>query len=414
MTASLKFLRNLLVVAGVVSLLGIGWIYRPVSPRPWTDADKEILLSLALSSLPALAPDASNAVADNADAVIMGNRLFFDTRLSANGEVSCAICHQPDINFTDGRQKGRGVGTSKRNTRGIVGVAYSPWLYWDGRRDSLWAQALSPMEDPNEHASNRMHIVRLVTEESAYRTLYQQLFGAAPDFSDRDRFPANAAPFGQYEATWRDMSHADRELVNVAFANLGKAIAAYERTLLPEETRFDRYVEAVVAGDLELQGQLLSKQEILGLQLFVGKARCTECHNGPLFTNNEFHNTGVISFPQELPDRGRIDGVREVQLNEFNCLGEYSDDPLRSCPELSFVRTGVELIGATRTPTLRGISLTAPYMHQGQLATLSDVMTHYNRAVDAMIGHNEAEPLSLTWPELDRLEAFLLTLGPGD
>jgi cytochrome c peroxidase len=389
------------------------WIYRPLSPEPWSDADIVVLRSLSIANLPPLPADPSNAVADDPDAVIMGSRLFFDARLSANGEVSCATCHKPDHGFTDGLQKGRGIGESRRSTRSITGSAYSPWLYWDGRRDSLWSQALSPFEDPQEHGSNRMHIVRLVTSDATYRDVYRSLFGQPPDFSDATRFPTAAAPADDPDlaGAWDAMSEADRHTVNTVYANIGKTIAAFERTVLPQATRFDAYVDAVIADDAQRQAELYTRDEVLGLQLFIGEARCTECHNGPLLTNNEFHNTGVLAHPGELPDRGRIDGVRDVLGNEFNCLGDYNDDPERRCDELTYVRRGPELIGATRTPSLRNISQTSPYMAKGQLATLREVLQHYNRAPDAMIGHNEATPLDLGSPQLARLEAFLRTLA---
>ncbi len=156
---------------------------------------------------------------------------------------------------------------------------------------------------------------------------------------------------------------------------------------------------------------MFNNDEILGLQLFIGAARCTECHNGPLLTNDEFHNTAVLAFPGDLPDRGRIDGVREVIESEFNCLGKYSDDSQHRCAELTFVRTGPELVGAVRTPSLRTLARTGPYMHRGQIDTLAGVLEHYNQAPDAMIGHNEAKPLGLSRPQLRRLEAFLETLA---
>ncbi|MCH8136451.1 MAG: aminotransferase class III-fold pyridoxal phosphate-dependent enzyme [Proteobacteria bacterium] len=143
----------------------------------------------------------------------------------------------------------------------------------------------------------------------------------------------------------------------------------------------------------------------------IGEARCTECHNGPLLTNNEFHNTGPLSAPGELPDRGRIDGVREVLADPFNCLGLFNDDPEPSCAELRYVRTGVELIAATRTPSLRNLKNTAPFQHKGQTATLTAVLDHYNKAPLAMIGHNETTELNLRGWELRALEAFLHTLG---
>ncbi len=207
------------------------------------------------------------------------------------------------------------------------------------------------------------------------------------------------------------MTPRDRDLVDRVFANLGKAIAAYERLLMPGPARFDAYVRAVVENDLQAQRALFDDSEVRGLRLFIGEANCTQCHNGPLLTNNEFHNTGVISFPGAVPDQGRIDGIRTLNADPFNCLGKYSDDSMKQCPELQFARIDVlELLGATRTPSLRHLDRTAPYMHGGQMATLAEVIEHYDRAPLAMIGHNEAKPLGLSRRERRDLEAFLGTL----
>ena len=373
------------VVVAVVIVFG--WQNRAIEPPAWTDTEIDVLRSLSLASLPALPSDPSNAVADNPQAAVFGQQLFFDPRLSANGGISCSTCHQLVRQFTDGLPKGQAIGTSKRNTPSIIGSAYSPWLYWDGRRDSQWAQALSPLEDPNEHGSSRLQIVAVISGDDAYSASYQALFGDPGDVLGDDPVA-----------------------LNTAFANVGKAIAAFERTLLPAASRFDEYVDAVADGDEEEQEMLFRDDEVWGLRLFVGKANCTQCHNGPLFTNNEFHNTGVLSSPGELPDKGRVTGVQEVLADPFNCLGEYSDDPARQCAELTFVRTGPELIGAVRTPSLRNVELTSPYMHKGQVATLAEALQHYNEAADAMIGHNEAKPLTLSTRELHQLEAFLKTL----
>ena len=358
------------------------------SPPEWTAAEVGVLESLWLESLPELPQDRSNAVADNPIAAEFGRQLFFDPRLSANGGISCATCHQVERRFTDGLQKGQAIGTTLRNTPSIVGSAYSPWQYWDGRRDSQWAQALAPLEDPNEHATDRATVVQLIGDDDAYRATYESLFGSLPDLSSTDPFPLNRA-----------------------FANVGKSIAAFERTLMPTRSRFDDYVEAVIDGDRDRQSELLADDEIRGLRLFIGEANCTQCHNGPLFTNHEFHNTGVISFPGDVPDKARIAGVAEVMINEFNCRSAYSDDPEHHCDELEFARRGIDLIGAHKTPSLRNLENTAPFMHQGQLATIADVLVHYNEAPDAMIGHNEAKPLGLSERELGQLEAFLTTLS---
>ena len=410
-------MRSTLLRAGgavaVVAAIAAWWQNRAIDPPAWTDSEIVILHSLSLGSLPALPQDPSNAVADNPQAAEFGERLFLDPRLSANGGISCSTCHQPVRQFTDGLPKGQAIGMSKRNTPSIVGTAYSPWLYWDGRRDSQWSQALSPLEDPNEQGTNRMHVVRVIAGDESYRKLYVSLFGPLPDLDDTERFPDTAGPgLGpQWDAVWSSMTEVDQLTIDTAFVNVGKAIAAFERTLMPTPTRFDDYVVAAASGDLENQKALFSDDEVWGLRLYIGDANCTQCHNGPLLTNNEFHNTGVLSSPGELPDKGRVAVVQEVITGPFNCLGEYSDDPERQCTELEFVRTGPELIGAIRTPSLRNLENTAPYMHKGQIATLAEVLEHYNEAADAMIGHNEAKPLELNRRELQQLEAFLGTLG---
>jgi cytochrome c peroxidase len=378
-------MKRVIVIIGAAALLYLAWYHWPASPRAWTDADREILQSLSIKSLPPLPPDPSNTVADDPRAAKFGHALFFDTRLSLNGAISCATCHQPERQFTDGLPKGQAIGTSKRNTPTIAGTAYSPWLYWDGRRDSQWSQALSPLEDENEHGTDRAQVVDVISNDPVYAASYQDLFGDLPDA-------------------------ADRASVNTAFANIGKVFAAYERLLLPAPAPFDEYVAAVVAGDEQRQAELFSNDEVAGLQLFMDKAQCLQCHNGPLFTNNEFHNTGVIAAAGELPDKGRVVGAREVVNNEFNCRSEHAGDNA-NCAELEFMRTGPELIGAFRTPTLRNVAQTAPYMHKGQLPDLAATLQHYNEAPDAMIGHNEAKPLRLGRGELHQLEAFLFTLS---
>lgn len=379
-------LRFFLLLAVVLSVALYLWQVRAVD-RSWTPSDVEMLQSLSLDALPALTADPSNAVADNRDAALFGAMLFHDARLSADGSVSCATCHQSQRRFTDGLVKGKGLGESGRNTPSIIGTAYSPWLYWDGRRDSQWSQALSPLEDVNEHGTTRQAVLGMVVGDQGYRERYTSLFGELPD--------------PQFD---------DAEQVNAAFANLGKVIAAFERTLLPTSSRFDQYVTALVDGDGEAQVELFSNDEVAGLRLFIGEAECTQCHNGPLFTNNEFHNTGVISLSGEVPDRGRVVGVDGAFDDPFNCLGKYSDDSSRTCPELEFALRGIELLGAMRTPSLRNLAGTEPYMHKGQLATLADVLEHYNNAPEAMIGHSELQALNLSARELKQLEAFLQTL----
>lgn len=376
---------SLLVVVTIAAAVG-GSRFFPAPKETWSDAEVAMLRSLWIGSLPELPPDPSNAFADDADAARLGHELFFTTALSPSNAIACATCHRPELRFTDGMQKGRGIGISGRNTKSIVGTAYSPWQYWDGRRDSQWAQALSPIEDPAEHGGSREHAVEAVAEDARLRALYEDVFGPVPDVSE----PAN---------------------IDRVFANLGKAIAAYERLIMPAPSRFDAFVEAVLAGDERRQAELFSMDERAGLHLYLGEAQCTQCHNGPLLTNHEFHNTGLLSFPGEVPDKGRAAGVRQALEDPFNCLGEFSDAPSGACAELEFTRSGFEVLGAFRTPSLRNLENTQPYMHKGQLFTLAEVLDHYNEAPPAMIGHNEAKPLGLSTTELRQLEAFLETLA---
>lgn len=379
---------KIIVAATAIAIMIVSLQTWQGKPPQWTDDEVAILRSLWLESLPELPPDPSNAVADNPAAAAFGKQLFFDPRLSENGGISCSTCHQPIRRFTDGLQKGQAIGTASRHTPSIVGTAYSPWQFWDGRRDSQWSQALAPLEDVNEHATDRAQVTRLIAQDESYRAGYESIFGRLPD-----------------------LSRADAGAVNSVFSNVGKAIAAFERTIMPTSSRFDEYVAAVVSNDIARQEELFSDDEVWGLRLYIGEANCTQCHNGPLFTNNEFHNTGVINFPGDVPDKGRAGGVREVLQHPFNCRGQYSDDPGRQCAELEFARTGIELVGAFKTPSLRNLENTAPFMHKGQIATLSEVLEHYNAAPDAMIGHNEAKPLGLSGRELRQLEAFLATLA---
>ena len=373
-------------------------------PPVWSAEELKQIKSLSIIGLKPPPPDPTNLVSDNRQAAKLGRELFFDKKLSNTGTIACASCHMPTQHFRDLLPKGFAIGEAQRRTPSIVGGAYSPWHYWDGRKDSQWSQALAPLERPLEHGGNRTYYARYVIEN--YKDQYEVLFGFAPDLSDSDRFPIHAAPVddSEWNSAWQNMTVQDRSIINRVFANIGKSIAAYERLLLPGVTRFDNYVEAQLTGDENID---FSYDEVEGLRLFIGRAQCIDCHNGPLLTNNEFHNTGIASAEGEIPDKGRVQGVRELLSDPFNCFSEFSDSP-NNCSELSFVRAGSELIGAMKTPSLR--TLKPPFMHKGQLTTLNDVIEHYNEAPSAMIGHNEAKPLNLSRHEMRQLKKFLLTL----
>ena len=409
--------KHMLLGLGAAAILVLAIAAYLLWPRPeWSAAEIDTLRGLWIGSLPALPPDPSNKVADDPRAVALGQQLFFDTRLSSNGKVACASCHLPDQGFQDGRPLAQGVGSTTRRTMPIAGTAYSPWQFWDGRKDSQWAQALGPLESPVEHGGSRTQYAHII--EQNYRAEYEALFGPLPDLSDSARFPASAGPVADQSArsAWERMPMADREAITRIYANMGKAIAAYERKIVPGPSRFDQFVAALVKGDSAGMHRALAPDEVAGLRLFIGKGQCINCHNGPLFTNNDFHNTGVPAAPGLPEDSGRARGVEQVLADEFNCLSAYSDAAPEDCGELRFAKAGDHALERQfKPPSLRNVAERAPYMHAGQFQTLRQVLEHYNRAPAAPAGHSELKPLGLSEQELAQLEAFLRSLsGPLD
>ncbi len=402
-------MNTLTRVASVVALLGGGMLVAGFSfSSPWwSDEEKETLQDLRLVEGPG-SPDRSNRFAANEDAARLGQRFFFDSRFSSNGKVSCATCHVPARNFQDGTPLATGVGTTGRRTMPIAGTDRGPWFFWDGRKDSLWSQALGPLESPVEHGGDRVQYVRHVAKE--YREQYEQLFGSLPELAG---IPAHASPNGSAEAraAWSAMAPAQQQKVNRVFANVGKAIAAYERKLQPGVSRFDRYVDAVVAGDRDAARAALDDEEVAGLRLFVGKASCVQCHNGPQLTNGAFSNIGVPDAPGRPADQGHLTGARQVAADEFNCLGPYSDAKPGDCGELKSLSVDARAAGQMKVPSLRNVADRAPYMHAGQFATLEEVIDHYDRAPAASVGQTEIRPLKLSAREKAQLVAFLRSLS---
>lgn len=381
------------------------------NPRPatWSAADLAVLRTLWIENLGPPPPDPSNRVSDNPHAALLGQALFFDRRLSANGRVACSSCHDPAHAFTDRRRVGRGIARGARRTMPIEPAVYSAWQFWDGRADSLWAQALGPVENPVEHGFTRTEVVRLLA--ARYRDRYQALFGPLPDISDMGRFPVRASPLGDAgaRASWAKMAPEDQAAINRAFTNFGKTIATYERTLRVRGGRFDDYL----AGLFGAPGRhtAFSADEAAGLRLFIGKGRCLQCHNGPLLTNGGFANTGVPTAGGGASDVGRAAGVRTALADPFNCRGFFSDALDAGCDELDYAVIGSPAQrGAFKVPSLRGVSRRAPYMHAGQLTNLEQVIDHYRRAPAAVEGTSEVQPLHLNTMERRQLIAFLRTL----
>ncbi len=149
----------------------------------WSEEDKNVIRSLSLASLPPLPPDPSNAYADNPKAIEFGKKLFFDKSFSANGKISCATCHIPEYSFTDRFALARGMGTNTRRTMPLIGVAYQSWFFWDGRKDSLWSQAIGPIESVPEHGITRSYCAHLIIDK--YKNEYTEIFGSLPKITHK-------------------------------------------------------------------------------------------------------------------------------------------------------------------------------------------------------------------------------------
>jgi cytochrome c peroxidase len=369
----------------------------------WSDEDKKLIRSLSLSSLPLLPSDPSNAYADNPKAIALGKKLFFDKRFSANGKVSCATCHIPEYFFTDKLALAKGMATTTRRTMPLIGAAYQAWFFWDGRKDSLWSQAIGPIESAVEHGVTRSFCAHLISDK--YKSEYEEIFGSLPKINHRSCPPKASPGTGNPAALklWNAMKPGDRDAVNRVYANIGKAIAAYVRRIVPSPALFDRYVDAILRSDPAAADKAVGREAVAGLRLFIGKAKCINCHIGPLFTNSGFHNVG-LNNPR---DKGRAEGIDKVLSDEFNCLGKYSDAKPEECGELRFIDSNKsKYIGSFKTPTLRNVADRPPYMHAGQFKTLEEVLFFYKRSSSREVEHQE-----LTADELLKIEAFLKTLS---
>ncbi len=271
----------------------------------------------------------------------LGEQLFFDGRLSKNNQVSCAFCHTPGVGFADPRQTSIGVGGKRggRQAPTVYNTALNPVQFWDGRAGSLEEQAIGPIINPVEMAETHENVVNKLSKIKGYREQFQKVFGT-----------------------------------DVNMQGIAEAIAAYERTILSTNSAFDKYVQ----GD----EKAMSSAAIRGMALFKGKARCILCHNGPNFTDNQFHNLGV---PQVGP-------MKED-------LGRY------------YVTLRKKDIGAFKTPTLRSIIETSPYMHDGVFQTLEEVIDFLNKGGETNAHLSPLmKPLNLTSGEKGDVLAFLQAL----
>ncbi len=326
-------------------------------PNEW-----DLLRDMTLPGAPP--PDPTNAKADDPAAAALGKRFFSDASLSPGGAFSCATCHAPSKRFQDGLPVSRAIGTTDRNAPGLGTAAHQRWQFWDGRADTLWMQALEPIEQPRELGSSRLFVAHRVFD--AYRADFEAVWGPLAPLGDGARFPPAGKPG---DAAYDKLTGSDQLLVTRVLVDVGKSIAAYERTLRETASRFDAYV----GGDRSA----LSPAEKGGLAVFF-RLGCAQCHWGPRLSDDAFHAT---RFPTGRADGkgdvGRQDGQALLIQSPFISSGPFSDAP--TVAHAVGLTLDPAITGAFKTPTLRGVAGTAPYGHGGALATLDDVVTLYSQ-----------------------------------
>ncbi|MEL3892325.1 cytochrome c peroxidase [Ferrovibrio sp. MS7] len=347
----------------------------------FTPEERAALLRHGPWPLP-LERDDSNRLSGNQAAIAFGQALFFDPRLSAKGDMSCATCHQPARRYSD-NEKGRGE--FLRNVPSLLDIRWNRWFGWDGAQDNLWSQSLRPMLSAAEMAATPKLIADHIRSDADLRCRYRAATGAVPE--------------------------ADDDAVAVMAS---KALAAFQETLISGPAPFDAFRDDLAAN----RTPNLSEAAQQGAKLFVGKGQCAICHIGPGFTNREFHDIGVPYMVRPgLVDPGRHLGLRRLSESKLTRLGPFSDDPARESVTTRHVTLLHRNWGEFRVPSLRNLVGTAPYMHNGSRATLRDVVRHYSELNEERLhadGERLLKPLFLGNDEIDALVAFLEALsGPS-
>lgn len=382
----------------------------------------------------ALGESPFNEHADDPDAARLGQKLFFDKDFASavrvagpSGEVgqerqvACATCHASEDYFSDSRPTGgvsHGVEYTARNSPSLVNVAYYTWFDWAGRADSLASQGAVALETPFNASSSRLFVAHVIYAK--YKDEYEAIFGAldpglAAGAPDAARFPAAGRPKAAVDlpdGPWEQMAPDDRRAVERIMANVGKAFEAYERNLISGDSPFALYVRDPDSGEFPAPARR-------GLELFIGKAACNECHIGPILSDNLFHNGGVPqAVGEHTPaiDDGRFEDIAVLLRNPYNTAGAYSADPTAGAAKIaSLSATDESTKGQFRTKSLLNVAVTGPYFHNGSKETLEEVVQHYNVGggePGSYSGRLDAKmrPLRLTDAEVRDVVAFLESL----
>ncbi len=350
----------------------------------FTDSEKSLLE--AFTPWPTVIPaDPGNEYSGLKWAEALGAQLFNDPALSADQSISCASCHQSSKGFSDGFALPQsGVAPHVRNTQGLLNVGYQRWFGWDGGADSLWAASLRPMLSDIEMGSD---IEGIATKLRDTTYLTEAL-----------------------EQNDLEIAALDDETVVVTVA---KFIGAYMRTLASGETSFDKFLASLGVPDIEVRYPLSAQR---GMKIFFGEGNCFVCHFGPNFSNGEFHDIGRPFFTGVgQVDPGRFTGIKRVNNDPFSLAGNFNGTKKEAeILKTTSVKFRQVNFGQWRTPSLRNLELTAPYMHDGSLQTLRDVIDYYAEIDPARL-HSKGETIlkSFTWSERERedLVMFLKTLS---
>jgi cytochrome c peroxidase len=337
--------KNKQVMSLLIVLLLAGWGIRlngsdEKPPPPITQLNAQVLGPQRLGPLPAVVMPPNNP--QSSAKIMLGKQLYFDTRLSKDNTISCATCHDPALGWSDKGPTSKGIAGQMGGRRSppVSNSAYNPLQFWDGRSPSLEDQAKGPIQNPIEMGNTHQAMIRTVADIPGYVEEFRRVFGEGP----------------------------------ITVQQVADAIAAFERTVVTTDSKFDRYARGDHAA--------LTKLEKQGLEVFNGKGHCSACHWGANFSDGRFHNLGVPAADPKNPDQGRY----AVTKNPAD-------------------------MGAFKTPTMRDASLRAPYLHDGSEKTLESVIDFYNRGAgkDANLDPLMV-PLGLTRLEKKALVAFIKAL----
>lgn len=333
-------------------------------------------------------PDPGNELSGLAWAEQLGSRLFNDTQLSGDQTLSCATCHVPAFGFTDQRPVSQGKAEHTRNTQGLLNVGLQRWFGRDGGADSLWAATLRPMLAAIEMDANIPTTASRLRNDRAFTESMQSFL----------------------ESTGQS-NISDEALVVLA----AKSIAAFLRTLSSEPTDFDRYRDALANSDSSAMARYPEDAK-RGLEIFIGDANCQLCHFGPNFSNQEFHDIGRPFFTGiGVVDPGRYMGIQRARKDPYGLTGIYNGTNIaEEIRKTERVKLSQVNWGQWRTPSLRNLTLTSPYTHDGSLTTLQEVVDAY-ADIDPTRLHSKGEallkPINLSQSQRNDLVAFLKTLS---